>query len=58
MDQPDVQNLNKSFAQLELFTENKTDVIWTFMQKFHNRPLEATMDAFSKVTDVLCKHFT
>lgn len=59
MDTQEVQVLEKSFAELDLFTDESSrhDAVWNFVKKFHDSPYEATMSAFSKVTDVLCKFF-
>lgn len=48
------QSLNKSFAELNLFPENPTDVVWKFVSNLKHRPYETTMETFSKLTDVLC----
>jgi len=58
IDEPVYKNLNQSFAELDIFPENKGDVVWSFMQKLHNHPYETALNAFSKVTDVLCKFFS
>lgn len=46
------QVLNKSFAELDIFTENTTDVVWNLVSNFKQRPYETTMEAFSKLTDI------
>lgn len=46
------QVLNKSFAELDIFQENTTDVVWNLVSNFKQRPYETTMTAFSKVTDI------
>lgn len=47
------QSLTKSFAELNLFPENPTDVVWKFVSNLKHRPYETTMETFSKLTDVL-----
>ncbi|XP_022814351.1 TBC1 domain family member 15 isoform X4 [Spodoptera litura] len=47
------QVLNKSFAELDIFTENTTDVVWNLVSNFKQRPYETTMEAFSKLTDIV-----
>lgn len=47
------QALNKSFAELDIFTENTTDVVWNLVSNFKQRPYETTMEAFSKLTDIV-----
>ncbi|XP_073949842.1 TBC1 domain family member 15/17 [Choristoneura fumiferana] len=47
------QVLNKSFAELDIFTENTTDVVWNLVSNFKQRPYETTMTAFSKLTDIV-----
>ncbi|XP_028175647.1 TBC1 domain family member 15 isoform X2 [Ostrinia furnacalis] len=46
------QVLNRSFAELDIFTENTTDVVWNLVSNFKQRPYETTMEAFSKLTDI------
>lgn len=46
------QVLNRSFAELDIFTENTTDVVWNLMSNLRQRPYETTMEAFSKLTDI------
>ncbi|XP_049939732.1 TBC1 domain family member 15 isoform X1 [Schistocerca serialis cubense] len=53
LDQPESQVLDRSFAELDLFTENTTYAVWKFVKNLHNHPYETTMEAFSKLTDVL-----
>ncbi|XP_021194321.3 TBC1 domain family member 15 isoform X2 [Helicoverpa armigera] len=48
----ETQVLNKSFAELDIFTENTTDVVWNLVSNFKQRPYETTMEAFSKLTDI------
>ncbi|XP_063618793.1 TBC1 domain family member 15 isoform X2 [Cydia splendana] len=48
----ETQVLNKSFAELDIFTENTTDVVWNLVSNFKHRPYETTMTAFSKLTDI------
>ncbi|XP_063359531.1 TBC1 domain family member 15 isoform X4 [Cydia amplana] len=48
----ETQVLNKSFAELDIFTENTTDVVWNLVSNFKQRPYETTMTAFSKLTDI------
>ncbi|XP_001599344.2 TBC1 domain family member 15 isoform X1 [Nasonia vitripennis] len=45
-------NLNKSFAELDIFQENTSDYVWKFVKNLHNHPYETTMEAFSKLADV------
>ncbi|XP_026314753.1 TBC1 domain family member 15 isoform X3 [Hyposmocoma kahamanoa] len=45
-------DLNRSFAELNIFTENTTDVVWNLVSNFKQRPYETTMEAFSKLTDI------
>ncbi|XP_022123891.2 TBC1 domain family member 15 isoform X1 [Pieris rapae] len=47
------QALNKSFTELDIFTENTTDVVWSLVSNFKQRPYETTMEAFSKLTDIV-----
>ncbi|XP_026732450.1 TBC1 domain family member 15 isoform X7 [Trichoplusia ni] len=47
------QVLNRSFAELDIFTENTTDVVWNLMSNLRQRPYETTMEAFSKLTDIV-----
>lgn len=47
------QVLNKSFAELDIFTENTTDVVWNLVSNFKQRPYETTLEAFSKLTDIV-----
>ncbi|CAH0702228.1 unnamed protein product [Spodoptera exigua] len=49
----ETQVLNKSFAELDIFTENTTDVVWNLVSNFKQRPYETTMEAFSKLTDIV-----
>ncbi|CAG4999604.1 unnamed protein product [Parnassius apollo] len=49
----ETQVLNKSFAELDIFTENPTDVVWGFVSNLRQRPYETTMEAFSKLTDIV-----
>lgn len=49
---PESQVLNKSFTELDIFTENTTDVVWSLVSNFKQRPYETTMEAFSKLTDI------
>lgn len=44
--------LENSFAELNLFPEQSTDYVWSFIKNLHNRPYETTMEAFSKLTDI------
>jgi hypothetical protein len=55
-DQSETQ-LNRSFAELELFTENTTDVVWKFVRNLQHRPYETTLQTFAKLTDTWCKYF-
>lgn len=48
----ETQVLNRSFAELDIFTENTTDVVWNLVSNFKQRPYETTMEAFSKLTDI------
>ncbi|XP_052739667.1 TBC1 domain family member 15 isoform X1 [Bicyclus anynana] len=47
------QELNRSFAELDIFTENTTDVVWNFVHNFKQRPYATTMEAFSKLNDIV-----
>ncbi|XP_072939281.1 TBC1 domain family member 15 isoform X2 [Epargyreus clarus] len=49
----ETQVLNRSFAELDIFTENTTDVVWNLVTNFKQRPYETTMEAFSKLTDIV-----
>lgn len=51
----ELQSLNHSFAELDLFPEAPTDVVWKFVSNLKHRPYETTMETFSKLTDVFCK---
>ncbi|GLH12187.1 TBC1 domain family member 15 [Gryllus bimaculatus] len=48
---PEAKVIDQSFAELELFTEHKSDYVWKFVKDFQYRPYETTMTAFSKLTD-------
>lgn len=50
---PERQQLDKSFAELNLFQEHSSDYVWKFVKNFQNRPYETTMEAFSKITDIV-----
>ncbi|GFG36266.1 hypothetical protein Cfor_08876, partial [Coptotermes formosanus] len=52
-DQPESQALDRSFAELDLFPENTSDVVWRFVRNLHHRPYETTLETFSKLTDYL-----
>lgn len=58
-DQKEVQVLEKSFAELDLFTDDNTrsDAIWGFIKKLHENPYETTWSAFAKVTDAFSMYF-
>lgn len=47
------QVLNRSFTELDIFTENTTDVVWNLVSNLRQRPYETTMEAFSKLTDIV-----
>ncbi|CAH2077013.1 unnamed protein product, partial [Iphiclides podalirius] len=49
----ETQVLNRSFAELDIFTENPTDVVWSLVSNLRQRPYETTMEAFSKLTDIV-----
>ncbi|CAH2108610.1 unnamed protein product [Euphydryas editha] len=49
----EAQVLNKSFAELDIFSENTTDVVWNLVSNFTERPYATTMEAFSKLTDIV-----
>ncbi|XP_030028884.2 TBC1 domain family member 15 isoform X2 [Manduca sexta] len=53
--EPNVESqvLNRSFAELDIFTENTTDVVWNLVSNFKQRPYETTLEAFSKLTDIV-----
>lgn len=51
------QVLNRSFAELDIFTENTTDVVWNFVSNFKQRPYATTLEAFSKLNDIGEKMF-
>ncbi|XP_067010162.2 TBC1 domain family member 15 isoform X2 [Anabrus simplex] len=51
LNQRESQVLDRSFAELDIFTENKSDYVWKFVKDFHSHPYETTMGAFSKLTD-------
>ncbi|XP_053612479.1 TBC1 domain family member 15 isoform X2 [Plodia interpunctella] len=50
---PESQVLNRSFAELDIFTENTTDVVWSLVSNFKERPYKTTLEAFSKLTDIV-----
>lgn len=50
-DYPDTQMLDKSFAGLNLFTEEPHH-IWKFIKTFQESPYTAGMEAFAKVSDI------
>lgn len=50
-DYPDTQMLDKSFAGLNLFTEEPHQ-IWKFIKTFQESPYTASMEAFSKISDI------
>ncbi|KAJ9587779.1 hypothetical protein L9F63_018805 [Diploptera punctata] len=52
IDLPESQVLDRSFAELDLFRENTSDVVWKFVRNLHSRPYETTLEAFSKLTDI------
>ncbi|XP_021914957.1 TBC1 domain family member 15 [Zootermopsis nevadensis] len=52
-DQPESQALNRSFAELDLYTENTSDFVWRFVKNLPHRPYESALEAFCKVTDLL-----
>jgi hypothetical protein len=55
-DQPESQALNRSFAELDLYTENTSELMWKFVRNLHHRPYETTLETFSKLTDLWCKY--
>lgn len=50
-DYPETQMLDKSFAGLNLFTEEPHH-IWKFIKTFQESPYTAGMEAFAKVSDI------
>lgn len=52
-DSQETQELRRSFAELNLFPETAPYGVWNFIGQFRQRPYEATMGAFSKITDAL-----
>lgn len=53
LDTPETHYLGRSFAELDLFPGNSSDFVWKFVKNFPNRPYETTLEAFSKLTDVV-----
>ncbi|XP_018326722.1 TBC1 domain family member 15 isoform X2 [Agrilus planipennis] len=53
LDTPETNRLDKSFAELDLFQEQPSDLMWRFVKNFQNKPYETTMEAFSKLTDIV-----
>ncbi|KAJ1526930.1 hypothetical protein ONE63_008478 [Megalurothrips usitatus] len=52
-DNQETQELRRSFAELNLFTETTPYGMWNLIGQFRQRPYETAMGAFCKVTDVL-----
>ncbi|XP_034243519.1 TBC1 domain family member 15 [Thrips palmi] len=52
-DNQETQELRRSFAELNLFTETTPYGMWNFIGQFRQRPYETTMGAFCKITDAL-----
>lgn len=52
--EPNVESLalNRSFAELDIYTENTTDVVWNFFSNLKHRPYATTMEALSKLNDI------
>lgn len=50
---PETQVLNRSFAELDIYSENTSDVVWGFVSNFKQRPAAATLEVFSKFTDLV-----
>lgn len=48
-DNPEAQQLDKSFAELNLFQDSPG--WWKLVKNFHDRPYETTLESFAKVTD-------
>lgn len=53
LDQPESQVLDRSFAELELFPENRSYFPWSFVRNLHHYPVETTLQTFSKVAEYL-----
>lgn len=51
-DHPEAARLDKSFAELELFPEEQRYHIWKFLKNFQESPVNASLEAFSKVSDI------
>lgn len=46
------QQLDRSFAELNLFQDQPPAFVWKFVNNFQRRPYETTMEAFSKISDI------
>lgn len=51
LETPESQRLDKSFAELQLFTEQPS-MSWNFIRNIQNRPYESAMSAFAKFSDI------
>lgn len=49
VDNPEMQQLDRSFAELKLNNDSQT--IWTMFKNIKEHPYEATFETFSKLTD-------
>lgn len=46
------QQLDRSFAELNLFQDQQPAFVWKFVNNFQRRPYATTMEAFSKISDI------
>ncbi|KAM3963677.1 TBC1 domain family member 15/17 isoform 2-T2 [Aphomia sociella] len=49
----EIRVLNRSFTELDIFQENTADVVWNIVSSWKERPYETTMEAFSKLTNIV-----
>lgn len=56
--QKEVKALETSLTELKLFPDEKTRVIWAFLEYLYDKPSEATMTKFSQVTGLCNKFFS
>lgn len=53
LNDPELEVLDKSFTELDIFREDSGDVVWKFVKNLQSRPYETTLEAFSKLTDIV-----
>lgn len=54
-ERPETKQLDRSFAELNLFQEEPHNHIWRFIKNFQESPYETGMEAFAKVTDIVLR---